>query len=201
MRFDLGKLLKAQLMLVVFLLCGCVFTDTPMLTSADADMVPFREGYYTLFSTPTYLKVQGGRVLLLREAGDEVDQEVVVKALGNGLYLMQKGAVNEGRRMYGLMRFSADGKSAELSFVSCGRDEYATVFMLAGMTPTGSGRECTLRNATPARLFRAYSLIASRFAHALVWDYRLQPDEQPGAAARFEAEAQRRAAAKLQQKP
>lgn len=187
MLFNLRKHLGVPVVLLAFAVAGCddVSSPTPILAVADADAIPLRDGFY--FGSMTLAtKTYADKVLMVNFAKPKANGEVLMKDLGDRLYLVQMGELTDSQRDFLVARVAADGASFAMYRPECNKDGNAARFARAGVRfKPGT---CKVLAATPEAMVRAYREVA----HALpetAWTFSVARDGTAGGRERYEQAA------------
>lgn len=172
----ISKLLGVSLSLW---LAGCnLTTDSPIFTAEDAADIQFKSGYYATGSDVAYIKVIGGKTVVNTQTDSRMPYEALAVDLGEGMYLLQYGKINENVRTYVLFRYDADGQGISTAVYNCSKD--ASFFRNFGIKVEPG--DCRMSGVTKERLIRLNRALAKTLP-ADSWHKSLRamgPDEGAG---------------------
>ena len=136
------------------LLAGCnLTTEQPLFAAADAAEVKLPTGYYAVLgSDMAHIEVIAGSAVVATQTDIRRRYDALAVALGEGVYLLQYGAIDETARSYVLLRYDADGAGIATAIYDCSKeaDFFRGFGMVMTVLPSGwcrldGGREQMLR--------------------------------------------------------
>ncbi|MFG6433576.1 hypothetical protein [Roseateles sp. LYH14W] len=140
-------------------LTGCnLTTDRPLFSAEDAADVKLESGYYADGTKVAYIQVFGGKTVVNTQNDSRVPYQALAVDLGEGIYLLQYGKINEAARTYVLFRYDADGLGISTAVYDCNKD--AAFFRNFGISIKVGPGECRMSGATKERLVRAQRALA-----------------------------------------
>lgn len=145
---------------LTFWLTGCnLTTGQPLFSAADAADVKLQSGYYATSTDVAYIKVYGGKTIVNTQTDQRRPYDALAVDLGDGVFLLQYGHVDEAARTYVLFRYEQNGAGISTAIYDCGRD--APYFKNFGVTLTVAANGfCRMEGVTKESMVRLQRAIA-----------------------------------------